>query len=174
MSVLNDAALLDALDNGALVIQPIGSNALQPSSIDLRLAAELLVATPDGFRRHHLIDDGPLRLHRHDFVLGATLEWIEIDPALVGVLAGKSSRAREGIQIESAGLVDAGWKGRLTLEIVMLSPIPTRLTHGMGIGQLYVHQMTGAAVRPYGTYGIGRYQGSRGPVESMAKAEVAR
>lgn len=167
MAVLNDGNLLDALETGALVIRPLAQDALQPSSLDLRLGAELLIATPDGFRSHHLVNDGPLRLRQHAFVLGCTLEWIEIAPHLVGVLAGKSSRAREGIQVESAGLIDAGWKGRLTLEIVMLSPIPTHLTWAMGIGQLYIHTLETTAVRPYGTYGIGRYQNSDGPVESL-------
>lgn len=168
MSILSDGNILDALDSGALVVEPIGSDALQPASVDLRLGAELLVATPDGFERHHLIDNGPLRLRQHAFILGATLEWIEIAPSHAGWLAGKSSRAREGIQIESAGLVDPGWKGRLTLEIVMLSPLPRYLTLGLPIGQLYLGRLETPAIRPYGTYGIGRYQGSRGPVESRA------
>lgn len=168
MSVLADVDLSQAIADGRLVCEPLAEHAIQPSSIDVRLGPELLVATPDGYRLHHLIDDGPLRMHQLMFVLGSTLEWIEVAPDLMAVLAGKSSLARRGIQIESAGIVDAGWKGRLTLEIVMLSPIPTTLTCGEMVAQLYVQQMLSAAEHPYGSKGIGRYQGSTGPVESRA------
>lgn len=168
MSVLSDLSLRDAITAMRLAVRPLSSDAIQPSSVDLRLGPDILIATPDGFRAHHLIDDGPYRLQQHAFVLGATLEWIEIAADLAGVLAGKSSRAREGIQIESAGLVDGGWRGKLTLEIVMLSPLPAWLMVGMQIAQLYIHTMTSEAKRPYGSDGVGRYQHSTGPVESRA------
>ena len=167
MSILSDVDILKALAIRELVITPLGTDAIGPNSVDLRLGPDLLIATPDGFRRHHLIDDGSLRLRPGAFILGATLEHVEIGNDLTGFLAGRSSRAREGIQVEAAGLVDAGWRGQLTVEIVMLAPLPdVRLTLGMGIAQLYVHQLSSRCVRPYGE--VGRYQNSRGPVEARA------
>ena len=167
MSVLSDKNIREYLDVGILQIEPLAQHAIRPNSIDLRLGPELLIARPDGFVSHHLIDDGPLRLEQHAFILGATLERISIGNTLTGVLAGKSSRAREGVQVESAGLVDSGWDGRLTLEIVMLSPIPTKLMVGEMIGQLYVHTLLSPCDRPYGHPDLrSRYQHSTGPVES--------
>lgn len=166
--ILSDSAIHTELAAGGLVIEPLGPDCVQPASVDLRLAPELKIATPDGFRSHHLIDDGPYRLHGGVFLLASTLEWIEIQPHLIGVLVGKSSRAREGIQVEAAGYVDPGWKGQLTLEIKMLSPMPTWLMAGERIAQLRVETVLGQVQRPYGSQGVGRYQESRGPVESRA------
>jgi dCTP deaminase len=170
MSILSDGDLRSYLECGLLDIQPRHRDAIRPNSIDLRLAPELLVAKPDGFVPHHLIDDGPLRFEQHMFVLGATLEKITLPNTLTGVLAGKSSRAREGVQVESAGLVDSGWSGHLTLEIVMLSPIATYLMVGEMIGQLYLHSLLSPCDRPYGHKSLrSRYQGSVGPVESRGR-----
>lgn len=167
MSVLSDTDLTRAIERGTLVVRPLGAKAVQPNSVDLRLAPDVLIATPDGFRPHHLSDDGPLRMERGLFVLGATLEWVEIANGLVGHLWGKSSRAREGLQIHAAGLVDSGWKGQLTLEITMLAPLPrVWLMAGMQIAQLEVVQCSSDCVQLYGSEGVGRYQNSRGPVES--------
>ena len=168
--VLSDRCLRDALEGRHLVVTPLGNGAIQPCSIDLRLGPKLLIATPDGFRRHHLNDDGPLRLGLGMFLLGATLEHVELDDTLCGFVNGKSSRAREGIQIHAAGLVDAGWRGDLTLEIQMMAPLPdVWLMHGMQIAQLHVEPLSSRCGRPYGSDGLGsRYQNSRGPVESLA------
>lgn len=171
--ILSDHDILDRLNLGGarqdeLVITPLGDGAIQPSSVDLRLGPKLLIATPDGFREHHLSDDGPYRLHQHTFLLAATLEWVEIPADLVGVLVGKSSRAREGIQVEAAGYVDPGWKGNLTLEIVMLSPQPTWLLLGQRIAQIRFETLSSPCLAPYGSEGVGRYQNSHGPVQSRA------
>lgn len=171
MTVLSDYDLHRRLAPGAeqrLIVEPLGTGAVQPSSIDLRLGPDLLIATPDGYRPHSLTNDGPLRLFQHAFILGATLEWIEVPDDLVGVLVGKSSRAREGLQVEAAGFVDPGWRGNLTLEIVMLSPFPTFLMAGEMIAQLHVQLLLSRCDRPYGSDGVGRYQNSTGPVESRA------
>lgn len=171
--ILSDRDLLRAIERGTLTVRPLGAKAVQPNSIDLRLAPELLIATPDGFKPHHLTDDGPIRLHQGTFVLGATLEWVEIANGHVGFLWGKSSLARLGIQVHAAGLADSGWQGTLTLEIVMLAPLPdVKLTVGMDIAQLVVARSSSDCVLPYGSDGVGRYQRSRGPVPS--KMEVAR
>jgi dCTP deaminase len=148
-----------------LVVTPLAPGAIQPSSLDLRLGPKVLVATADGHEEYDL-SAGPLRIYQRHFVLGATLEHIEIPPDLVGVLVGKSSRAREGIQVEAAGYVDPGWRGNLTLEIVHLSPRPAWLIEGMLIAQLRIEQLAAACRVPYGA--VGRYQDSTGPVASRA------
>src|SRR5262249_16797753 len=134
-----------------LVVRPSSPSMLQPASLDLRLGPELLVAQPDGYVVHNLLDDGPFRLERGRFVLGSTLEFIAMPAALAGTIMGKSWRAREGIQVESAGFVDPGWRGVLTLEIVMLSPIATKLEVGMAICQLRVEELVAPALNAYGS-----------------------
>lgn len=166
--ILADMDLHAALDNGHLIVIPLAEGAIQPNSIDLRLGPELLIATPDGFKSHHLTDDGPLRLHQGMFVLGATLETVHLDDTLTAVIEGKSSRAREGIWMPT-GVVDSGWVGELTLEMFIVGSLPGRwLTLGMQIGQLIVSPLSSRCAYPYGSKGVGRYQHSRGPVESRA------
>lgn len=165
MSVLSDISLRIMLDTGRLVVEPLAENAVQPSSIDLRLGSLLRIATPDGYRDHDLIKDGAYRLERHTFLLAATLEWVGLSDDLVGVLVGKSTPARKGIQIESAGYVDPGWRGNLTLELVHLSPLPAMLTYSQPIAQLRLHRLSTRCERPYGSPGLGsHYQESSGPV----------
>lgn len=169
MTILSDRDIHDRQVTDTL-ITPLGDGCLQPSSVDLRLGPKLLIATPDGFREHHLSDDGPYRLHQHTFLLAATLEWVEVPSDLVGVLVGKSSRAREGIQVEAAGFVDSGWRGNLTLEITNLSPMKVELQLGMKIAQIRFEMLSSPSLLPYGSDGLGsHYQGSRGPVESRAR-----
>lgn len=168
MTILADVAIRAALESGRVMIRPLGEDAVQPGSVDLRLGPVLKIAQYRGHRLHHLIDDGPYWLSQFTFVLGATLEWVEVHEDLSGILAGKSTRARQGVILENAGFVDAGWRGELTLEMFALSPAPVLLTHGMKIGQIRFEQMTSRAERPYGCDGLGsHYQGSHGP-------EVAR
>lgn len=156
------------LDDG-LVIRPMGHGALQPASVDLRLGAVLKIAQADGRHRiHDLTSDGPYLLPRDEFVLAATLEWVEIPAGLVGILVGKSSRAREGLAIEDAGYIDPGWRGELTMELDNRSPVPRLLMHGMYICQIRFEQVLTPATQLYGSQGVGRYQDSRGPVESRA------
>lgn len=166
--ILPDHELRSALNTGQIKVEPLAADAIQPSSIDLRLGPDLLIATPDGFRSHDLTTS-PFHLTQGAFVLGATLEWVAVPDDLVGVLVGKSSRAREGIQIESAGYCDPGWRGNLTLEITMLAPLPdVWLMAGMLIAQIRFEVLASRCVNPYGSKGVGRYQDSHGPVESRA------
>jgi dCTP deaminase len=148
-----------------LAIRPMGADALQPASVDLRLGPVIKIAEPDGgHREHHLIDQGPYLLGRGVFILAATLEHVEIPNGLVGIVVGKSSRAREGLVIEAAGYVDPGWRGELTLELDNRGPAPRWLMHGMYICQIRFETLATPARRTY----EGRYQGSTGPVESRA------
>lgn len=171
MSVLSDASIRAALADGTLAIHPLGEDAIRPASVDLRLGALLTIADPnepDGWRVHDLREMS-YRLFRGVFVLGHTLETVTISDSLVGVLAGKSSRAREGLIVESAGFVDSGWSGELTMEMATLHPAGNRLVLGQPICQIHFSTLTTLCERPYGHADLkSHYQGSTGPVPSRA------
>jgi len=168
MSVLSDVDIRAALADGSIVITPLGDDAVRPASVDMRLGPLLKLATLQEDEPWRCIDlrEGSYRLSRGDFLLGATLEWIEIPDDRVGVLAGKSSRAREGLIVESAGYVDPGWDGELTLEITMLAPGYVTLYLGMPICQIRFETLLTPPERLYGHDESSHYQGSRGPVTS--------
>ena len=110
-------------------------------------------------------DDDPFILHPGEFVLGSTLERVALPDDLVARLEGKSSLGRLGLLIHStAGFVDAGWDGQLTLELSNVASLPITLYPGMKIGQISFHTMSTAAENPYGTTELGsKYQGQVGP-----------
>lgn len=179
--ILSDGSIRTALDNGQVEIDPLGENALQPSSVDLRLDHRFRV-----FRNHTrgIIDvkedlsdltelvevdlNDRFILHPGDFVLGSTLERVKLPDDLVARLEGKSSLGRLGLLIHStAGFVDAGWNGQLTLELSNVATLPITLYPGMKIGQISFMQMTAPALSPYGTTTIrSKYQDQTGPVAS--------
>lgn len=169
--ILPDALIRDRIDSGDIVITPLGENAVRPASVDLRLGALLTIPdpnSPDGWRTHDL-REAPYRLYQGGFVLGHTLEWIEVPDTLAGVLAGKSSRAREGWVLENAGYVDPGWKGELTVELANLAPGYVLAELGKPIGQIRFEMLLVACERPYGHADLrSSYQNSRGPVMSRA------
>lgn len=157
------------IESGQVIVRPLGEHAYQPASLDLRLGRTLKIAEYRGHRVHDLLDDGPFFLSQFVFALGATLEWVEIPTHLVGILAGKSTRARQGLVLENAGYCDPGWRGELTVELFNLAPRPIRLEHGMTIGQIRFEMLFSRCERPYGSDGLGsHYQGSVGPVEASA------
>ena len=181
--ILSDVSLRESLASGRIVIDPLGDNAVQPSSIDLRLDHRFRV-----FRNHTrgLIDlkedlsdltelveisptgDDAFILHPGEFVLGSTLERIHVPNDLVARLEGKSSLGRVGLLIHStAGFVDAGWQGQLTLELSNVASLPITLYPGMKIGQISFMQMTSEAETPYGSAGVkSKYQDQVGPIAS--------
>ncbi|MCY4174861.1 MAG: dCTP deaminase [Acidimicrobiaceae bacterium] len=179
--ILSDRSIRDALSAGRIVIDPLDEQAVQPSSVDLRLADSFRV-----FRNHTLshIDvkqdlsglttlvdarsDDPFILHPGEFVLGATLERVTLADDLVARLEGKSSLGRLGLLIHStAGFVDPGFDGQLTLELSNVASLPITLYPSMRIGQISFQQMTTAADAPYGSRSLGsKYHGQQGPVES--------
>jgi len=112
-----------------------------------------------------ITDDDPFILHPGEFVLGSTLERVAVPDDLVARLEGKSSLGRLGLLIHStAGFVDAGWDGQLTLELSNVASLPITLYAGMKIGQISFIRMTTAADNPYGSAEVGsKYQGQRGP-----------
>ena len=179
--ILSDRSIREAIEMGRIVIDPFNQTCVQPSSVDLRLSSSFRV-----FRNHtfgHIDvksdlsnlttlidthDDEPFILHPGEFVLGATLERVALPFDLVGRLEGKSSLGRLGLLIHStAGFVDAGFDGQLTLELSNVANLPITLYHGMKIGQISFQQMTTPADNPYGSKVLGsKYLGQRGPVPS--------
>lgn len=179
--ILSDVTIREALAAGRIVIDPMMEGALQPSSVDLRIDRYFRVfrndTTPyidpkepqeDLTELVEVEDGNAFILHPGEFVLASTLERIALSDDLVGRLEGKSSLGRLGLLIHStAGFVDAGWDGHLTLELSNVSNLPIALYPGMKIGQISFLAMTTPAAHPYGSDAAGsKYQGQRGPTPS--------
>lgn len=166
--ILPDYIIRSSLADSSLEITPLDDTAIRPASVDLRLGPTLLIEDvnePTGWREFDL-RSGPYRLYHGDFVLAATLERVKLPATLAGILAGKSSRAREGIQVEAAGYVDPGWDGELTMEITRFRRGESKLTLGMRICQIRFEMLLAPCEKPYGSDKTSHYQGSRGPVAS--------
>jgi dCTP deaminase len=179
--VLSDRSIRDEIAKGRIVIRPLGEGCVQPASVDLHLDRNLLV-----FRNNRvpyidvrstnerltdtvtMADDDPFMLHPGEFVLGSTLEHVEVPAELVARLEGKSSLGRIGLLIHStAGYVDPGWKGHLTLELSNVSNLPITLYHRMRIGQISFLELTTPAELLYGASELGsKYQGQQDPTPS--------
>ena len=179
--ILSDRTIREELDSGRIGISPLDAGSIQPSSVDLHVDRYFRV-----FRNHtqRVIDvrenqeeltelvesvgDDPLILHPGEFVLGSTVERVRLPDDLVGRLEGKSSLGRLGLLIHStAGFVDAGWDGYLTLELSNVANLPITVYPGMKIGQFSFLRMTTPADAPYGSAGLGsKYQNQRGPTPS--------
>ena len=179
--ILSDRTIRQELEAGRIVIDPLGEGCIQPSSVDLHVDRYFRV-----FRNHTMgmIDvkqdledltelvevgeDGVFMLHPGEFVLGSTAERVALPDDIVARLEGKSSLGRLGLLIHStAGFVDAGWDGHLTLELSNVANLPITLYPGMKIGQISFLQMTTPADQPYGTGALGsKYKGQRGPTPS--------
>jgi dCTP deaminase len=179
--VLSDATIARALAEGRIEIDPYDDALLQPSSVDVRVDNLFRVFHNN---RYPFIDvkveqaeltelvevDGehPFVLHPGEFVLGSTLERIRLPDDLVARLEGKSSLGRLGLLIHStAGFIDPGWDGHVTLELSNVANLPITIYPEMKIGQLSFVQMTEPADAPYGSGAIGsKYQGQKGPTPS--------
>jgi dCTP deaminase len=181
--ILSDRTLREQLAAGRIIVDPLDESLIQPSSIDVRISNLFRV-----FRNHtravidvkadmddltELIEipaDGEqaFMLHPGEFVLGSTLERIAVPDDLVGRVEGKSSLGRLGLLIHStAGFIDAGFEGHITLELANVASLPITLYPGMKIGQVSFMQMTTPADHPYGSGAKGsKYQGQRGPTPS--------
>jgi dCTP deaminase len=181
VSVLSDRDIAVALKAGRIKIEPYDPVDLQPSSVDLHLDRSFRVfrnnrypyidvraAQPDLTDLLSVADDESFVLHPGEFVLGQTLEWTELPDDLVARLEGKSSLGRLGLLIHStAGYVDPGWKGKLTLELSNVAKLPIALYFGMKIGQISFLTMSSPVDRPYGSAGLGsKYQGQAEPTAS--------
>lgn len=179
--VLSDRTIKELIKQGRIRVEPLRMTDIQPASIDVHLDRKVLV-----FRnsRRPFIDvrqdnsdlmdmvvlenDKPFILHPGEFILGSTLESIGIPEDLVARLEGKSSLGRLGLLIHStAGYVDPGWKGHLTLELSNVANLPITLYHGMKIGQISFLQLTTPVDNPYGSSALGsKYQNQTEPTAS--------
>jgi dCTP deaminase len=179
--ILSDVTIREELAAGRVLIDPLGVNSIQPSSVDLHVDRYFRVfrndTTPyidpkqpqeDLTELVEVAENGSFILHPGEFVLGSTLERVALPDDLVARLEGKSSLGRLGLLIHStAGFVDAGWDGHLTLELSNVANLPIALYPGMKIGQISFLRMTTAAEHPYGSDATGsKYQGQRGPTPS--------
>jgi dCTP deaminase len=179
--VLSDRVIRRLIEAGRIGIDPYDETLMQPSSLDVRVDTLFRV-----FRnsRYPYIDvkaeqeeltelvevtgDEPFILHPGEFVLGSTLERVTLPDDLVARLEGKSSLGRLGLLIHStAGFIDPGFDGHVTLELSNVANLPITIYPGMKIGQLSFVQMSEPAETPYGSGALGsKYQGQRGPTPS--------
>jgi dCTP deaminase len=179
--ILSDVTIREELAAGRIIIEPLSDDAVQPSSVDLHVDRYFRVfrndTTPYIDPKQHQEDltelvevgeEGAFILHPGEFVLGSTSERVALPDDLVARLEGKSSLGRLGLLIHStAGFVDAGWDGHLTLELSNVANLPIALYPGMKIGQISFLRMSTAAEHPYGSQTTGsKYQGQRGPTPS--------
>lgn len=179
--ILSDRTMREQIEAGRILIEPYDEGCVQPSSIDVKLSNLFRV-----FRNHtaavidvkqdltyltELVEippDGVMMLHPGEFVLGSTLERVAVPDDLVARIDGKSSLGRLGLLIHStAGFIDPGFDGHITLELANVASLPITLYPGMKIGQVSFMQMTTPADHPYGSGASGsKYQGQRGPTPS--------
>ena len=179
--VLSDRTIKAELEAGRIRIDPYDPGLVQPSSIDVRVDRKFRVfhnarypfidvrAPMEGLTELVEVScDEPFILHPGEFVLGSTAEYIRLPNDLVARLEGKSSLGRLGLLIHStAGYVDPGFEGHLTLELSNVANLPITIYPGMKIGQISFFQLTSEAEHPYGSAGLGsKYHGQRGPTAS--------
>jgi dCTP deaminase len=179
--VLSDRTIRRLLAEGHVGIEPYDESLLQPSSVDVRVDRFFRVFHNARYpfidvkepqeeltELVEIADEQPFILHPGEFVLGSTLERIRLPDDLVARLEGKSSLGRLGLLIHStAGFVDPGWDGHVTLELSNVANLPITIYYGMKIGQLSFVQLSEPAERPYGSDELGsKYQGQRGPTPS--------
>ncbi|HEY6054928.1 MAG TPA: dCTP deaminase [Gaiellaceae bacterium] len=180
MTVLSDRTIRRLIDDGRIEIDPYDAGLLQPSSVDVRVdrlfrvfrnnrASYIDVKVEQDLTELVEVDDEePFILHPGEFVLGSTLERVRLPDDLVARLEGKSSLGRLGLLIHStAGFIDPGWDGHVTLELSNVANLPITIYYGMKIGQVSFMELSEPAESPYGSGGLGsKYQGQRGPTPS--------
>lgn len=181
--LLSDRDIRAAIDAGAVTLDPYEPDMIQPSSIDVRLdkyfrvfdnhkyaAIDPSVEQPELTRLVEVEADKPFVLHPGEFVLGSTYESVSLPDDIAARLEGKSSLGRLGLLTHStAGFIDPGFEGNVTLELSNTATLPIYLWPGMKIGQLCFFRLTSPAEHPYGSEKYGsRYRGQRGPTASRA------
>ena len=182
--ILSDTDIRRRLDDGDLVIDPLDEPELQiqPASVDLRLGREFLEFERTNIPCIHpeseaevaeyvtetVVPEGDeFILHPGDFVLGTTVERVEIPRDLIAHVEGRSSLGRLAIVVHAtAGLCDPGYQGQITLELSNLGAAPVALAPGMRISQLTFTELSSPAERPYGEDRGSKYQGQSGPQAS--------
>lgn len=187
--VLSDRDIRAEIEARRIVIDPYIPEAVQPSSVDLHLDRRFRVfrnsrypyidvreEQPELTELVEVVGDEPFILHPGEFVLGSTLERIELPNDLVATLDGKSSLGRLGLLIHStAGFVDPGWEGNLTLELSNVANLPITLYDGMKIGQISFQRLSSPVEVGYGDARIGsKYRGQRDPTASLYHRDFER
>ena len=180
-SVLSDGTIRRLVDEERIKIRPWDPAMVQPASVDLKLGTSFrvfhnhrlpaidLAQPPSGVTEHVQIDeDASFVIHPGEFVLGTTVEWVELPDDIVARIEGKSSLGRLGLIVHAtAGFVDPGFSGTLTLEITNLTRVPIVLWPGKPIAQLSFMTLDQAAERPYGHPDLGsHYHGQVEATES--------
>ncbi|WP_100445248.1 dCTP deaminase [Glycomyces xiaoerkulensis] len=181
--LLSDRDIAGAVKAGRLGIEPFEPELIQPSSVDVRLDRRFRVFNNQKYthidpaeRQDELTEsaevapDQPFVLHPGEFVLASTLEIFTLPEDLAARLEGKSSLGRLGLLTHStAGFIDPGFSGHVTLELSNVANLPITLWPGMKIGQLCVFRLSSPAEHPYGSsVNASRYQGQRGPTPSKS------
>jgi dCTP deaminase len=187
--ILSDRDIRAAIADGRIVIDPFSAESVQPSSVDLHLGnrfrvfrnsrypyIDVRIEQPDLTELVEISGDDPFILHPGEFVLGSTLERVALPDDLVARLEGKSSLGRLGLLIHStAGYVDPGWEGTLTLELSNVANLPITLYHGMRIGQISFQRLSSPVEIGYGDERLGsRYRGQTDPTASRYHRDFDR
>jgi dCTP deaminase len=187
--LLSDRDIRAELAAGRVVLEPFDESMVQPSSVDVRMDKYFRV-----FENHRYphIDPAeeqteltrlvepepgePFILHPGEFVLASTYEVVTLPDDIAGRLEGKSSLGRLGLLTHStAGFIDPGFSGHVTLELSNVATLPIKLWPGMKIGQLCLFRLSSPAEHPYGSAQYGsRYQGQRGPTQSKSHLNFHR
>ncbi len=189
--ILSDRDLKARIAEGTIGVSPLDDPELQiqPASIDLRLGARFVVyrlphvpcidsrdpKSMTGYTEEIVIDEGEaFVLQPGEFALGSTLERIRVPSDLVARVEGRSSIGRLAIVVHAtAGFIDPGFEGEITLELSNLGRCAVKLYPGMRISQIVFHTMTSPAERPYGPQRGSKYQGQTGPVASRLSVDRA-
>ena len=181
--LLSDRDIRSAVDAGSVRLDPWDPAMVQPSSVDVRLdkyfrvfenhrypSIDPSIEQPELTRLIEVDGGEAFVLHPGEFVLASTYETVTLGPAVAARLEGKSSLGRLGLLTHStAGFIDPGFSGHVTLELSNMATLPVKLWPGMKIGQLCFFQLTSPAEHPYGSPQYGsRYQGQRGPTPSRS------
>jgi len=181
--LLSDRDIRAELDSGRVVLDPYDPAMIQPSSIDVRLdrffrlfdnhkyaVIDPAEEQPELTRLVEVDGDDPFVLHPGEFVLGSTYESVTLPDDVAARLEGKSSLGRLGLLTHStAGFIDPGFTGHVTLELSNVATLPIKLWPGMKIGQMCFFRLSSPAEKPYGSGADGsRYQGQRGPTASRS------
>lgn len=181
--LLSDRDIRSELESGRIGLDPLDLDMVQPSSVDVRLDRffrlfdnhkyqhiDPAMDQPDLTRLVEVDSTEAFVLHPGEFVLGATFEVVSLPDDVAARLEGKSSLGRLGLLTHStAGFIDPGFSGHVTLELSNVATLPITLWPGMKIGQLCFFRLTSPAEHPYGSEKYGsRYQGQRGPTASRS------
>jgi dCTP deaminase len=186
--LLSDRDIRAEIDGGRVVLEPYDKEMVQPSSVDVRIdryfrlfdnhkyaVIDPALEQPELTRLVEVESDEPFVLHPGEFVLASTYELVTLPDDVAARLEGKSSLGRLGLLTHStAGFIDPGFSGHVTLELSNVATLPIKLWPGMKIGQFCFFRLSSPAEEPYGTVSGSRYQGQRGPTASRSYLSFSR